>query len=234
MSNQIKECAANFENLLDKEYNIVLGKKGVTYDITLNFTEYEFKHLAGLHYLTDIEGVAGDSSKRVFDSIVNGSITDDTLKNSRFYGDICARIESLSKLESILDSVSTSYYFKYDENKSRHSRITADFIIKEGKEEIGFSAVFIEKNKGAENYYCKSIYPIEKYDPTILQSQLTLLYKEKSNVVTQERDVLYIHKNFASPTKKQPSLDALLGRAEDKLQTTAKDDQIKDGGEPER
>lgn len=50
----IYECAAKFILLERYEYKFVVSRKRKTREIILNFSDKDFFHLAGLHYLTDI------------------------------------------------------------------------------------------------------------------------------------------------------------------------------------
>ena len=43
------ECAEAFEQLLDVQYHIVLGRKNRLTELTLRFDPTEFHHLVGLH-----------------------------------------------------------------------------------------------------------------------------------------------------------------------------------------
>jgi hypothetical protein len=51
------ECAKCYENLLDKKYHMIVGRKGKAVEIVLTFEAADFHHLIGLHKLSDIETV---------------------------------------------------------------------------------------------------------------------------------------------------------------------------------
>ena len=50
----IYECAAKFVILKQYQYKFVVSKNRKTQEIILDFYDSDFFHLAGLHYLTDI------------------------------------------------------------------------------------------------------------------------------------------------------------------------------------
>ena len=102
MSNIQKACE-NYKSLLNKEYYFVLGRKNKTVNIKLKFTKYEFYHLTGLHKLIDIELLNGQNSKKVFDNILNGIITQDLCQKSKNYNQVDERISFIENLEDFFD-----------------------------------------------------------------------------------------------------------------------------------
>ena len=72
MPDKLQRCALAFQNLIDIQYEIIIGRKSQIYKIILNFSETEFVHLAGLHKLVDNEFFRTSSRKKVFDYAVNG------------------------------------------------------------------------------------------------------------------------------------------------------------------
>ncbi|MBQ5498877.1 MAG: hypothetical protein IIT73_03680, partial [Treponema sp.] len=57
----ILQAAKSYANLLDVEYQIVLGKKNKNIAISIIFDEVHFFHLAGLQYLKDLSGILSES-----------------------------------------------------------------------------------------------------------------------------------------------------------------------------
>lgn len=49
----IYECIDSFSSLLDVEYHLILGRKGVPVSLDISFDKKDFYHLVGLQYLTD-------------------------------------------------------------------------------------------------------------------------------------------------------------------------------------
>ena len=70
----IKDCVNAFIPLLNTEYEIVLGRKGVTVILKITFDKRDCFHLMGLQYLIDRPELNRDRGK-VFDEIVAGRIT---------------------------------------------------------------------------------------------------------------------------------------------------------------
>ena len=79
----IKDCVNAFIPLLNTEYEIVLGRKGVTVILKITFDKRDCFHLMGLQYLIDRPELNRDRGK-VFDGIVAGSITTEQVETSEF------------------------------------------------------------------------------------------------------------------------------------------------------
>lgn len=62
----IRDCVNAFLPLLNTEYEIVLGRKGVTVTFRINFDKKDCCHLMGLQYLIDRPELNRDRGK-VFD-----------------------------------------------------------------------------------------------------------------------------------------------------------------------
>ena len=80
----IKDCVNAFLPLLNTEYEIVLGRKGVAVTLRIAFDKKDCFHLMGLQYLIDRPELNRDRGK-VFDEIVAGSITTEQVESSDFY-----------------------------------------------------------------------------------------------------------------------------------------------------
>ena len=126
----IKDCVNAFLPLLDTEYEIVLGRKGVAVTLRIVFDKKDCFHLMGLQYLIDRPELNRDRGK-VFDGIVAGSITAEQVELSDFYKKIEGRINFLPLLEQLLDSNDT--VFKYNKKANVYSMIIVlyDRLIKE-------------------------------------------------------------------------------------------------------
>ncbi len=80
----IKDCVSAFFPLLNTEYEIVLGRKGVSVTLKIGFDKRDCFHLMGLQYLIDRPELNRDR-KKVFDEIVAGNITAEQVETSDFY-----------------------------------------------------------------------------------------------------------------------------------------------------
>ena len=188
MTNKLQKCALAFKKLIDFQYEIVIGRKGQTYKIFLNFSETEFVHLAGLHKLTDNDFFRTTSRKKVFEYAVNGNIVYNTLAKSENFCLIEERIKYLEYLENILDR--NDIVFKYNSKKNVFSVIQADYLLQSthsGKEIY----IFLDKLDNSDFHFCRSFFPKEDRDYTAGQTKYTLLYKKKINKVTGESEIQY-------------------------------------------
>lgn len=192
MSNIQKACE-NYKSLLNKEYYFVLGRKNKTVNIKLKFTKYEFYHLTGLHKLIDIELLNGQNSKKVFDNTLNGVITQDLCQKSKNYNQVDERISFIENLEDFFDSNKT--VFKYDNKVNSFSMIEADYLLKNETHTKNFYVFISREHDNSDVYFCRSAFPRDKSetDYAMGHTSYTLLYKEKIDLLTNERQVLYTH-----------------------------------------
>lgn len=79
----LMKCAHNYQKLMSYEYRFTLGRKGKLTKIVLRFSDTDFHHLAGLHKLKDT-GIARANRSTVFQKILDGSLTYDTITKSEF------------------------------------------------------------------------------------------------------------------------------------------------------
>lgn len=189
--NKLKQCAINFESLLDIEYKIVLGRKGKETCFTIDFLEEEFFHLVGLQYLKDLTYLK-KSREYIFDRIMNDDITYDMISKSYFFTkpindkiltSVSDRIDAFCNIVSILDS--KNIYFKYSQNRNAASKIQAEFLLKtEYDNQITY--IFLQQRVDSKARLCKSFFPKDKLDYSKGQAQMTLLYKEKLNKASGE------------------------------------------------
>ncbi|MDY5861744.1 PBECR4 domain-containing protein [Agathobacter sp.] len=182
----IKDCVNAFLPLLNTEYEIVLGRKGVAVTLRIAFDKKDCFHLMGLQYLIDRPELNRDRGK-VFDEIVAGSITTEQVESSDFYKKIEGRVNFLPLLEKLLDSNDT--VFKYNKKANMYSMIDADYLMKNNMEERN---LYLFLSHGVDDkYFCRSFFPEEKKDYTRNQASWTMLYKKKGNMSTGEEIILY-------------------------------------------
>ena len=113
----ILQAARSYVNLLDIEYQIILGKKNKTVFIPIFFDENHFFHLAGLQYLKDLSRVLTESRELIFRRIVKGTLKKNRIESSKFYSSIKDRIEYLTYLEQIMDSNETVFRYNNQPGK---------------------------------------------------------------------------------------------------------------------
>lgn len=182
----IRDCVSAFLPLLNTEYEIVLGRKGVAVTLRITFDKKDCFHLMGLQYLIDRPELNRDRGK-VFDEIVAGSITTRQVESSDFYKQIEERVNFLPLLEQLLDS--NDMVFKYNKKANIHSMIDADYLMKNNMEDRN---LYLFLSQGSDDrYFCRSFFPEEKMDYTKNQASWTMLYKKKRNLSTGEERILY-------------------------------------------
>ena len=191
----VKDWVNAFLPLLNTEYEIVLGRKGVTVTLRIIFDKKDYFHLMGLQYLIDRPELNQDRGK-VFDEIVAGRITTEQVESSDFYKKIEERVNFLPLLEQLLDSNDT--VFKYNQKANMHSMIEADYLMKNNMEERNLY-LFLSHDKD-DRYFCRSFFPEGKRDYARNQASWTMLYKKKYNWGTGEAVVLYDGLNKAYPS----------------------------------
>ena len=71
---ELQKCAKAFENLLEIQYRIIIGRKGKTAELVIGFSKLDFHHLMGLGKLKDLR-IAKQNRGSVFDEIITGIMT---------------------------------------------------------------------------------------------------------------------------------------------------------------
>ena len=184
----ILQAAKSFKNLLDVEYQILLGKKNKQLNLSIDFERLHFYHLAGLHYLKDLADTLKGDRGIVFEKILDGKITQADLESSIHYPEIKNRIKYLVYLESLMDSNET--IFKYNPALEAFSAIRADFLLKNQVQARNIF-IFLSGDKSNGKYFCRSFFPQTDKDYSLGQTNWTLLYKKKIHKSAQTETVLY-------------------------------------------
>ena len=184
---KLQKCASAYQNLLDYQYNIILGRKGKLSHLHIRFTKWDFHHLMGLGKLKDLR-IARKNRAEVFDDIIEGRTTYSSLLTSRYLPLVENRFAPLSAIESLLDSNET--IFRFNTKLNQFSLIEADYLMSTPYEGNDIY-IFVASSDNPDEYYCRSFFPKENKDYTTGQSIHTLLYKDKENLVTNDKVVLY-------------------------------------------
>ncbi len=184
----ILQAANTYKDLLDTEYQIVLGKKNKSISLSIIFNEHYFFHLAGLQYLKDLSQVLTESRDKIFRRILKGSLQKQLFESSAHYFEIKDRIDYLVYLEQIIDDNKT--IFKYNPHLEAFSVIQADFLM---KNEIKTRNVFtfLSQDSATGKYFCRSFFPQIDKDYSMGQTNWTLLYKKKIKKSIKQETVLY-------------------------------------------
>lgn len=183
----VYDCVVAFEKLLNKEYHLILGRKGVAVSLQINFDKKECFHLMGLQYLNDRPELFRDREK-IFDSIRSRRITAEQLQSSDLYHKIADRVDMLPLLESVIDCNDT--IFKYNRKLNTYSVIKADYIMKNQAEGRNIF-LFLSQHGEEGRYFCRSFFPQDKMDYAKNQASWTLLFKKKVTLSTGKEEILY-------------------------------------------
>lgn len=187
----ISDAQNTFSKLLDIEYEFILGRKGKSVVLRVEFQKLHFFHLAGLQYLRDLPRLA-IPAEEVYNQLESGQLPVSYIESSQNYDFIKGRIDYLIYLEQIFDSNDT--IFKYNPVLQAFSVIEADFLM---KNEINQIPVFVFLSKGKnEKFFCKSFFPESKKDYSERQTKWTVLFKKKIVKSTNTETVLFKNKNF--------------------------------------
>lgn len=181
------ECAGAYHNLMDITYRIILGRKGKQAELRIVFGAVSFHHLIGLHKLHDLR-IARANREKVFNDILAGKITYDSITKSRHFPQIENRFAPFTDIEKIFDS--NRIVFRYNAKLERFSQIEADYLLSTPYCENDIY-IFLAEDNGSGNYYCRSFFPKEQKDYTDGQAVWTMLYKEKIHLSTGEKEVQY-------------------------------------------
>ena len=182
----VLDCINAFIPLLSTEYELVLGRKGVSVTLRISFDKKDCFHLMGLQYLVDRPELSRDRG-RVFDEIADGTITIEKIESSDFYNKIEQRVHFLPLLEQMIDSNDT--VFKYNKKANMYSMIEADYLMENNVESRNLF-LFLS-NARDDSYFCRSFFPEEKMNYTKNQASWTLLYKKKRNLIDGSEHILY-------------------------------------------
>ena len=91
------------DNLINRAFNIIVGQKLKTMTISLKFSPMNFKHLLGLHKLTDIPFLS-IKSESLYRAILNKQFSIDDVIKSKYYREIEFRINNITNIKTLLFS----------------------------------------------------------------------------------------------------------------------------------
>lgn len=200
-------CAQAFEQLLNIQYHIFIGRKGISTELYIGFSKLDFHHLAGLGKLKDLR-IASQNRISVFDDILTGRITYETISKSRYLHLIEQRFQPLAHLETLFDN--NRLIFRYNMKQNKFSLIEADYLLSTPYTGNDIY-IFLAKQKESERFFCRSFFPKDQKDYSTGQAVCTLLYKEKINLSTHTCHLQYNRisppgeKCFSNPLNPHPA-----------------------------
>lgn len=169
------DAAAAWDKLLNTSYQFTYGIKGTLHKIFLTFRVDQFFHLSGIHYVNDIDFGIPFNKANFLAKVLSGEIDASAVEKSTHWEDIKGRLESLVRLETVLDSDFTLYLF----NKQRlpfYSNIDANFLLK--NQQTG-DIVFLFMDGPPLDSFCRSIFSMQELDYSRGQRKVGLLKKIK-------------------------------------------------------
>ena len=135
---KLQEAAIYYkEELEDKKFHITAGKKGETMELTLCFDASNFKHLLGLHKLTDIPQMSRPSDI-LYQQILDGKTHLADISESTHYEEINTRLENFFYLK---DTILSSNTMQKSNDGSFYS-IRADTVFIKNVESKKYTYVF--------------------------------------------------------------------------------------------
>ena len=129
-------------NLIKRVFDISVAKKKKSMKISLCFSPINFKHLLGLHKLTDIPSLSA-KSESLYQSILNKQLLFDDIIKSKYYDEIENRISNIQNIKTLL--FAKELFFK-----SLHGEfstfIKADYLLAQKFKE-GYLYLFLVQEK---------------------------------------------------------------------------------------
>ncbi|WP_429971925.1 PBECR4 domain-containing protein (plasmid) [Fructilactobacillus sp. Tb1] len=185
---KLRKAATIYNNLINKEIKIVIGRKGKKTDLYIDFSVEDFYHLVGFHYLKDLRNIARMSSKIAFEKILNDEITISMLEKSKYFNQIEDRIECILLFSKVATNVSSVYKFRRVEYS--FSKINWEYLIT-FPTEISNAYLFLrELRKNPNHFICVSTFENTGYERNQIKYTLLEVYLIDEN---QER-LLYKYK----------------------------------------
>lgn len=213
----IYDAAVEFQEIKKQEYNIVLGYKNRSSNISLRFFDDNFFHLCGLQYLKDVAALNDISnSSKALNLVLNKSISQKDLEKSDYFlknniADRIARVADLAQLlnNSLKDSQINIY--KYNNHANPYSSIKGQYLLKMNAYDNRTVYLVLEKHHSAENkFFGLSIFSrnLEKEkDFSIGHTFNTLLYATRTpldinnKAISEKEEVLFKHSKYYSSSE---------------------------------
>ncbi|MCM1529778.1 MAG: PBECR4 domain-containing protein [Alistipes sp.] len=172
-NDKLYQCANSYAELGNYEYKICLHNNGTIINTTIGFDNSGFMHLAGLEKLTDLPPFSDISSSRLYDNIMDNTVTyqtacsssswnvplNDPQKNSVTYT-LDDRIDTFANFREVLNSGNVkAYSWNLDCHRSQrpyNSEIAADFML-----------VFEPENKKTPDERIYAFFRLDKNNPKV-------------------------------------------------------------------
>jgi len=185
----LKQAAKSWLKISEYSYVITYGKSQKLHTIEIVFDRLDFYHLAGFQYLQDLKLPTVPQSKiigAILDNKINGEYIK---KGKKYFALVESRLSALINLEYSLDNDFRMFKYRPDVYPFYTAITTAEYLI-EGK--TPDNSLFFFTIKSDKVYNGMSIFMKDKNkDFSFNQKSLSILKKEKINLVTSNRFVLF-------------------------------------------
>ena len=178
MSDLLKQSAEAYQRLSAFRYKFLLGRKGQSYELTIEFPASAFWHLAGLHKLR-IEAI--QIKKHALQAVLEGKVKPVQTVNP----DILTRWQGICNLQELIES--NNAVFRYRKHEFYGSNIRAEYLMTDLH-----TMFFIDENN-----------PVSIFTPTSDQIQqvnkcpkLSTLKIVREKIATGESSLLYISPSY--------------------------------------
>lgn len=145
---KLLHCANEFGKLLNKDYLFTFSNGQ---NITLYFKPKHFSHLAGLHKITDIKALKTTNGTNIYNQIINGNITYETISSSAKIEEVEGRLNNFYDIDILLfDKV----VINFDPKKTpgRTSKLKSDIIFSK-EQNNGYIHLCLAKDSKQNLYY---------------------------------------------------------------------------------
>ncbi|HFI0448366.1 TPA: PBECR4 domain-containing protein [Streptococcus suis] len=191
MESLLHSAAKNYEKLLYKNYQIILGRKGQQSILNLIFSEEHFVHLAGLHKLKGVSFPTRSKSE-IYKLILNKTISEESLTNAIGYSDIGGRLRILEILKESFSFPNLSVRFT-KLYPIKGSKIRWEYLLEFSfDDKIGYLFLDRKRNSKEPNHYIPvSTFEKSTRDYTINQVKYTVLEILEFDLQTKQTRKLY-------------------------------------------
>lgn len=141
----------------------------------------------GLGKLKDLR-ISTQNRTTVFNEILAGKITYETISKSRYIHLIENRFQPLEHIEYLFDG--NQLIFRYNTKLNCFSLIEADYLLSTPYEKNDIY-IFLAKHKNTDQYFCRSFFPKDQKDYTVGQATYTMLFKEKIHLPSGTTQIQY-------------------------------------------
>lgn len=189
------DAAAAWKKLLDYRYEIIWGKRGTQYSISLDFKADEFYHLAGFPHMKDIQFPVRFPQTIMMEKVLDKVITQEMIQHSQFYEKtVRSKLMALVRLEQMLNNCPNVYQFN-PRKLNFFTRITADYLLSDDQNGVLF--LFTETVQDGTRTYSKSTFMMDQQDFQTNQTQMKLLMLKRIDAITGESTILYCKPGFS-------------------------------------